>query len=326
MKNNTRVTIKDVAKMAGVTPQTVSRALRNAPEIADSTRKRVLEIAEQLNYVRNSTACAFRGGKTKIIAVFYDNFINLYFSIMMDYMQKIFSTKGYSLLPISTVEATLDQKGYKQAVEHNVDAIISFLQPEECISGLIIQYGIPVLILGRRTDAHNVDCIYTDDEEGGSIVAKRFCKLGCSNTLFLTESLEMSCAIDRYNGFKKELIKNGKSEPKVLIHNAKPLEKQLEELSKSKEGMPDAIFCFNDMIALELLHVLQSNGYPSVKIIGYDDIQNEISIPKLVTSIATDKQKLVSLVMKVITAKAEGQSTERVVKKVSVWLREGETA
>ena len=69
MKNNTRVTIKDVAKMAGVTPQTVSRALRNAPEIADSTRKRVLEIAEQLNYVRNSTACAFRGGKTKIIAV-----------------------------------------------------------------------------------------------------------------------------------------------------------------------------------------------------------------------------------------------------------------
>lgn len=326
MRNNTRVTIKDVARIAGVTPQTVSRALRNAPEIADATRKRVLEIAEQLNYVRNSTACAFRGGKTKIIAVFYDNFINLYFSIMMDYMQKIFSTKGYSLLPISTVEATLDKKGYKQAVEHNVDAIISFLQPEDCVSDLIVQYGIPVLVLGRRTDAYNIDCIYTDDEEGGRLVAKRFCELGCNRFVYLTEPMIMTCAIDRFNGFASELKANGKQQPKIIVHNEKPLEKQIEGLNSSKEGLPDAIFCFNDMIAFELMHVLNSKGYSPVKIIGYDDIQNEIHIPKLVTSITTDKEKIVNLVMKIILAKAEGQSSERVVKKISVRLRDGETA
>lgn len=326
MKPNSRVTIKDVAKMAGVTPQTVSRALRNAPEIADSTRKRVLAIAEQLNYVRNSAACAFRGGKTKIIAVFYDNFINLYFSIMMDYMQKLFSKKGYSLLPISTVESTLDEKGYKRAVEHNVDAIISFLEPEGCISNLITQYGLPVLVLGRRTDAWNIDCIYTDDEEGGRLVGECFCKQGCENILFITESMSISCAYDRHKGLADYLAANGKPQPRVIFHSERPLAEQMEIIKNSEKGLPDAVFCFNDMIAFELLHIIEKQGYPPMKIIGYDDLQNEIQISKLVTSIATNKEKLVNLVLKVITAKAEGTSIERVVKKIPVYLREGDTA
>lgn len=326
MKNNTRVTIKDVAKKAGVTPQTVSRALRDAPEIAESTRKRVLEIADELNYVRNSAACAFRGGKTKIIAVFYDNFVNLYFSVMMDYMQKIFSKKGYSLLPISTVENTLDAKGYKQAVEHNVDAVISFLEPENCIPSLITQYGLPVLVLGRRADAFNIDCIYTDDEEGGRLAGEHLCKQGCDNILFITESFSISCAYDRHKGLTDYLKQNGMKEPRVLFHNQRPLVEQLESLKRSEQGWPDAVFCFNDMIAFELLRVIEKQGYPPIKVIGYDDLQSEIEIPKLVTSIATNKEKLVNLVLKVITAKAEGTSTERVVKKVGVYLREGDTA
>ena len=77
-----RVTIKEVAKAANVTPQTVSRAMRNAPDISEETRERILKIASKLNYVKNSTASALRSGSTRLIAVIFDNLRNVFFSIM----------------------------------------------------------------------------------------------------------------------------------------------------------------------------------------------------------------------------------------------------
>lgn len=146
MEKRARVTIKDVARIARVTPQTVSRALRDAPDIAASTKTRVLEIAANLNYVKNSTASALRRGSTRLIAIIYDNLINLYFSIMTDFIQFSLKELGYSTLTMPFRHFRLNEEAYMAAVSHNVDGIISFLEPEECISALVKRYNVPVLL------------------------------------------------------------------------------------------------------------------------------------------------------------------------------------
>lgn len=107
------MTIKDVARIARVTPQTVSRALRDAPDIAASTKTRVLEIAANLNYVKNSTASALRRGSTRLIAIIYDNLINLYFSIMTDFIQFSLKELGYSTLTMPFRHFRLNEEAYR---------------------------------------------------------------------------------------------------------------------------------------------------------------------------------------------------------------------
>ena len=326
MKSESRVTIKDIARFAGVTPQTVSRALSDAPDVSAVTRKRILEIAKTLNYVKNTAACTFRGAKTKMIAIFYDNFTNLYFSVMMDYLQREFLRKGYGIIPLTTQNATLDESAYKKTVSLGTDGIISFLQPEESISRLVAQYKVPVTVIGRRTEIANVDCIYTDDEGGGRLAAERLCECGCENIVFLTETLTLACAADRYNGLCKRLEELNKRPPRILFHNQKPLIEQMQELADSEEGMPDAVFCFNDMIAFELLDLIENNKIPPVKVIGYDAVQNEIKLPKRITSVASNKQKIAEQAVKLMLDKAESGKTVSTIIKVKVYLSEGTTA
>ena len=90
-----RVTIRDVALVARVTPQTVSRAIRNAPEVSAETREKILKVAAELNYVKNNSASSLRCGNSKLIVIVYDHLVNIYFSIMIDYFISWFSDIYY---------------------------------------------------------------------------------------------------------------------------------------------------------------------------------------------------------------------------------------
>ena len=326
MERKARVTIKDVARIAIVTPQTVSRALRDAPDIAESTKTRVLEIASNLNYVKNSTASALRRGSTRLIGIIYDNLINLYFSVMTDFIQFCLKERGYSMLTISVRSFHLNEEAYMAAVSHNVDGIISFLEPDEELTELIKSYNVPVLLFGRRTNVKRIDCIHTDDEEGGRLAAARLADDGCKNAVCITEALELTCAYDRYHGFEEELKRRGISKPRIVNPNVPGLEQQLLSLMKSPEGFPDGIFCFNDMLAFETLYFIEKNNLPSVKVIGYDNVQQEIHIPRRLTTVGTDKLALAKRATEMIISKVETGDTNRAIEKKGVFLVEGTTA
>lgn len=309
-----------------VTPQTVSRALRDAPDIAQSTKTRVLEIASNLNYVKNSTASALRRGSTRLIGVIYDNLINLYFSVMTDFIQFCLKERGYSMLTISVRSFHLNEEAYMAAVSHNVDGIISFLEPDEELTELIKSYNVPVLLFGRRTNVKRIDCIHTDDEAGGRLAAARLADDGCKNAVCITEALELTCAYDRYHGFEEELKRRGISKPRIVNPNVPGLEQQLLSLMKSPEGFPDGIFCFNDMLAFETLYFIEKNNLPSVKVIGYDNVQQEIHIPRRLTTVGTDKLALAKRATEMIISKVETGDTNRAIEKKGVFLVEGTTA
>ena len=325
MTNKTRITIKDVAKAANVTPQTVSRAMRNAPDISPETRDRILAIASELNYVKNSTATALRSGATRLIAVVFDNLINVYFSIMADYIQFCLKERGYTMLTLSQRKGSLDRESYLTAISHNVDGIITFVEPEECIASLIGEYKVPVLLFGRKTDVSGVDYVYTDDVKGGRLAAKKLLESGCKKILMISEVMSLTCALDRYDGFKAVLEENGIT-PELLIRSGLNNEEFGEKIKELKgDKYPDGIFCFNDMIAFETLFYIEKYNLPEVKMVGYDNIQEEIKIPQRLTSIGTDKPGLCDEAVSLIIERIEKNSGGIKSKKADVFIAEGAT-
>ena len=313
-----RVTIRDVALVARVTPQTVSRAIRNAPEVSAETREKVLKVAAELNYVKNNSASSLRCGNSKLIVSVYDHLVNIYFSIMIDYLQTCFREQNYSILMLSVTKHQLDRSDYEFAISHNVAGIVSFLEPDKEVTEMLDNFAIPVLLFGRRTDIKSVDYICMDDEEGGRLAARRFVEKGCTSSVYVSVGTA-SCAYDRFMGFKKELESAGAKTPRIL-DSMDCFEENFSALFENSETVPDSFFCFSDMVAFDVIYRLEKMGIKNAQVIGFDDIQKEVRIPKRLISVGTDKRAMAQRAVNVLVSRIEEGRGPRVSDMFGVYL------
>lgn len=313
-----RVTIRDVALVARVTPQTVSRAIRNAPEVSAETREKILKVAAELNYVKNNSASSLRCGNSKLIVIVYDHLVNIYFSIMIDYLQTCFREQNYSILMLSVTKHQLDRSDYEFALSHNVAGIVSFLEPDKEVTEMLDNFAIPVLLFGRRTDIKSVDYICMDDEEGGRLAARRFVEKGCTSSVYVSVGTA-SCAYDRFMGFKKELESAGAKTPRIL-DSMDCFEENFSALFENSETVPDSFFCFSDMVAFDVIYRLEKMGIKNAQVIGFDDIQKEVRIPKRLISVGTDKRAMAQRAVNVLVSRIEEGRGPRVSDMFGVYL------
>lgn len=319
-----RVTIKDVAMAIGVTPQTVSRVFRGSGCVSADTRIRVLDAADKLKYVPNSAAIRLRTGVAKSIAVVFDSLINVYFAIMVDYLQKELQSHGYNMQTIFVQSHTITESVYREALSHGVSAVISFLEPDSKFGDIVKDFGVPLLILGRRAHSEAFDYITTDDVMGGRLAAGKLIESGCKSFAYLTADLDITCARDRLEGYLTELKAHGYNAEIISMENG--VGNTIKNYAEKHDGFPEGIFCFSDMIAYEALNVLREMGNTAVRIIGYDNIQADISIPINLTTIGVDKPRYVKSVVQLLLDKIESKSQDRIAKSIDVVLHDGETA
>ena len=286
MRSIKRTTIKDVAREANVTAQTVSRVCRNQGNVAPDTKERVLEACRKLNYLPNKTAISFRSGKADTVAVIFDSLRNVYFSIMTDYINKEVAKHNYGIKPFFVNSSVIDTDIYLDAVSAGVSAVISFLEPSDELQSTIDLYGVPLMIFGRRTELPNVDYVTTDDVEGGRLVAEELVARGCKNIIFLSEAFGMTCVQDRLKGFSEKLAEFGIPFASVFFYDWKNGDERSVESVRNADG----IFCFNDIFAYNMLSSVDCS---EKVIVGYDDLQSDVPMPITLTSVGVDKSEYV---------------------------------
>lgn len=302
-----RVTIKDIAAEAGITPQAVSRALRGERDISEATRQRVRKIAERLNYVKNSFAGALRSGDSRMIAVVYDNPINLYFSFMTAYLHESLKARGYSMLMMVEPVRRLSAEMYLSVLSRNVGGILSFLEPDEEVGKLIDDYGVPVVLVGRRSDLSNVDCVYTDDEKGGRLAAEYLAGLGLTKIACFSENLDLTCARDRFRGFCGALSERGLlREELCFFPDGEGAGTRLERFLKEGEAF-DGLFCFSDFFAYEAVCLFSERG-KTVPVVGYDDVREKIPLPAAIPSVGSDKWSIAEIAVEMLLARIPGEN------------------
>ncbi|MCS7202644.1 MAG: LacI family transcriptional regulator [Dictyoglomus sp.] len=292
------VTIRDVARLAGVGIATASRALNNKEEVSPKTRKRVLDAAKKLGYIPNSLARGLISGRTKKIGIIITTILNPFYATVVSGIENVLSSQGYTLaLYNSNEDPVKERESILTLRAQRVDGLI--LAPVEYQSKSVkylLENQIPFVLVARNTIDKNTNYVICDDFKIGRIATEYLIKKGHKRILFIN-SWRSSSALLRLEGHKRSLLNSGlKINPK-LIYSLSPninLRDILDHVF-SQKLKPTAIFCFCDSIALEVIKILKDKKIKipdDVAVMGCDNLDFTDLIDPPLTTVDISKYEM----------------------------------
>ena len=280
-----RVTIRELARLAGVSPTTVSMALNNRPRVGRETRRRILELAEQLNYQPSIMARGLRHQRTYTIALIVRDITDLFYPELASTVGNAARARGYQMILTNVGE---DPAEKEQAIHllrnQGVDGLISTvtLDGDAYLEELAAE-GPPLVTavrpLNKSRWAGKFDAVSIDNYEGGFKVGEHLCRLGHRHIAVLTGDLKASTAQARTQGVLTAMKTMGITNPgRFVVECAWSRDKAMEaarELLTSNPS-PTAFFAQEDNMALGVREVILSSGLripQDVALVGFDNIQ-----------------------------------------------------
>ncbi|SCI25896.1 MULTISPECIES: LacI family DNA-binding transcriptional regulator [unclassified Romboutsia] len=298
MKKKDNLSIKEVAKLSGVSVATVSRVINNNGRFSEETRKKVLSVIQEYNYTTNMAAKSLRISKSKTIGIIVPNINNTFFSELVLEIEKFFFENSYSVFICNTNQDKNKEIDYIKSLDSKlVDGII-------CISSIsvnpmnYIKRNIPIVYI-NNSDFDNSFCIECDHYMGGFLATEHLLKKGCKNIVLLTNNRDASAVNHKVKGFEDAMQKHNIPILPELILKLELVEGVFEDCQKAIYNLIknntkfDGIFATNDLRAHSALVTLQQNNInvpDKVKIIGYDDSYvSKYSNPPITTILQNKK-------------------------------------
>jgi len=287
------VTIKDIARRAGVTHSTVSRALRGNPAIATETAARIKQIADDLGYVPSAVARGLRTNRSHALGVIVSRIDDPFFGEILQGIEDVSHEAGYSLFVAASHRNSDREQVIVQAMgERRVDGLVvcstHFGKEHE---RKLKSYGIPIVAVDNQALSDYQYSIYHDDFYGSQQATQHLIDLGHERIAYLGNAEAGRTTQDRLDGFCQALKDAGRSiRDEYIFHgpDGRPQggvvgAQHLMDLGER----PSAIVCFNDMMAVGVLRALKGAGLcvpADCSVVGFDNISiTAYSDPPLTT-------------------------------------------
>ncbi|QUH27548.1 LacI family DNA-binding transcriptional regulator [Vallitalea guaymasensis] len=276
------ITIKDIAKLAGVSHATVSRALNDSPLISDKTKDRIKKIAKDNNYIPNYSAKSLKLDKSYNIGVFLSALEGTspsFFYSSIKGVNRLMKERNYNLV----VKAIDDLNGdYSIVNSKHYDGILVVsqkIQDDEFIK-YIGALNIPVVVLNRKINIEGTTCVYSEDRDGAYQAVKYLTNQGHKRIGLIKGKEGFLNSSERLEGYKlamneasltvdKKLIASGKFD---VISGYKGMNKILDNNTE----LPTAMFCSNDEMAFGAIKAIIEKGLrvpEDISVVGFDDIE-----------------------------------------------------
>lgn len=282
--------IREVAKLAQVSPATVSRVINGTANVDEEKKKRVLDAISETGFVPNEVARSLFKKSAKIIGLILPSIENPFFTQMANAVERTADKYGYRLILCNTNDKPEREKtAISMLASMNADGIILTTNNEETYES-VNSCPIPVVITDRRIAAKALaGYVHSDHYEGGRIAAKHLIDCGCKNIVCIRGPVEVSSARARYEGYCK--VCHEQNIKQQVVDCTYDFDKGLEvtETILSKYPDVDGIIACNDVVAISVYKVLNSKGIrvpEDVQIIGYDNIRLSKLVTPEVTTIA----------------------------------------
>lgn len=307
-KGSQRVTMKEIARETGFSVNTVSKALRDAPDLSAQTKRMIRDVAKRLGYVANNMASALRSGYSSVLALIVADISNPFFGILCKEIEQQAARHNYTVIVFNTEEdPEKEDRAIRTALSQNVDGVLLAPSQNGAEAVRLLQaYGKPCVLIGRYFTDRAADAVLYDDENGGYLAGKHLLECGCRNLLMINAP-HNSSAENRAKGFARAMTEVPGAKSRMLTVES-PLGGVPSALRSAYEQEPfDGIFAYSDLFAMKAVWVLDEMGVEpdTVKIVGFDDIQSRLSLSKPLTTIGAGKaafgQALVELLMKRIS-------------------------
>ncbi len=279
------VTIQDIAERLGLSKSTVSRALKNHPDISEKTKHAVQELAKQLDYRPNTLALNLRQKRSNTIGIIVPELVHYFFSTVISGVEDIAHSAGYNVIITQSNESHEREVINVQALyASRVDGIlVSVASNTADVSHLksLYQKNVPIVFYDRASEELNVSKVLIDDFHGGFLATEHLIQQGCRRIAHLLGPPNLLISQQRASGYKAALQKyNLPVEDSLIVPcDGATIEDGIvptSEVLLQLDQRPDGIFASNDITAIGAMKAVQRAGFKipqEIAIIGFSDWQ-----------------------------------------------------
>ncbi len=307
--------IKDVAKLAGVSVATVSRVINDKGKVKEKTRDAIEQAMIQLSYHPNAMAQSLvKSNRSKIIAVFFMSPYLPFFSELIFYIEEALSEKGYKLLLLTSyMDEVKERKCVELVNSHLVDGLIIGSYP--LIEDMLLKLPLPCVTVETAL-SDKIPCVMSDDYQGGILGTRHLIAKGCRHLALITgcydELMEKRKMHGREQGFAEVCQQAGVehrmfySEPEMIrdLDFSVLINRVFYEYPEV-----DGILANSDLVAAEVVRIGVSQGYKvpeRLKVVGFDGTKISRLFNPPLTAVAQNIKELAVQTVDTLIAVIEG--------------------
>ena len=289
------ITIKDIAKILNVSVSTVSRALKDHPDISVATKKSVQALAKELNYRPNEIALSLKNRRSKIIGIMVPKLVHHFFSQVIEGVENVAYNAGYQVMIYHSDELLEREIQLTQSfMSYRLDGLVVSMSKETEDFGhfdKLSQLGVPIVYFDRVPDG-DYNKVLFDDYQGAYDAVQHMINNGCKKIIHFAASDSRDIGRMRKKGYQDAMTKNGLEIDDSYVKECDSYECALESTEEILNLIPDldGVFAVNDLTAIGTIKQLIKQGKripEEVKVMGFS---NEISSGIYSPSISTVDQ------------------------------------
>lgn len=323
------VSIYDIAKVVGVSPSTVSRALNNRDRIGSETRRRIVEVADRLGYQPSAVARSLTSRRTNTFGVVAPRFNDPLNGGVFDGIEQAASEHDYRVL-FSTSQRNRDRELLiaRSYARHRVDAVIIVASHLRATYELFLEaLRVPLVIVGQQNETSGAAVVTVDDFSAIASAANHLLELGHRSFAYVGARDRPYSDQNRREGFARALADSPYETSFAVVETVG--ENEVEQgpgaLEKVLEAGATAVMCYNDLIAIGLLSACARKSVrvpEELSIVGFDDIAVAPYLPVPLTTIHQPAEEIGRTAVSTALDLIDGAALRRTLLSAELIVRE----
>jgi len=315
--NKGKVTIKDIARELGISPSTVSKALKGHPDISTTTREEVRRLADLWHYKPDQVALSLKSGSSRIIGVIVPEIVHYFFSTVISGIEDLAYDSGFHVMFCQSSESyEREVKAVETLLAGRVDGIlVSLSKVTENFDHFrkIQESGIPLVFFDRVCDSIDADKVIVDDEVGAFDAVSHLISVGCKNIYHLAGPPNLLIGKHRKDGYIRALREHNMPvhEDHIIRCDSSDYAATVVTELLRRDRRPDGIFAVNDMTAAEAMRIINQAGFnvpEDIAVVGFTSgMISDITNPTL-SSVAQHGYYIGIEAVKLLINRLEDQS------------------
>jgi len=314
------VTIRDVARRAGVSPMTVSRVINDSARVSPATRGRVEEAISELGYVPSRLARGLSARRTGTLALIVPDVANPFFTLIVRGAEDVARRAGYRMILCDTrADLDVEREVIEEMIAHRVEGILIAAVSDRSREHLrrLAGFGVPFVLVDRTVRGIDADVVLGDNAEGARRLVEHLLSLGHRRIGMVVESDDVSTARDRLRGYETALERAG------LTYDADLVAAATVDPSGGVTGMskllaldrpPTAVFTVNNLVALGAIEAVRAAGLEvpdDLALVCFDDIEYASRLYPFLTVMEQPAETFGTLGTQLLLERVEGRAPER---------------
>jgi LacI family transcriptional regulator len=314
------VTIKDVARLSGVSSMTVSRVINGSARVSPETRQRVERAIAELGYVPSRLARGLIRQKTGTLALIVPDVANPFFTLIVRGAEDVARRAGYRMILADTrADLTIERDVIEEMLAHRVDGIVIAPVSDRSKGHLqrLGRYGVEFVLIDRTVSSIESDVVTGDNAGGARRLADHLISLGHRRIGLITESDDVSTARDRRQAYEAALAAAGlPHDPSLIVRSTVDPPGGFQGMRRLFEldEPPTAVFTVNNLVALGAIEAVRAHELEvpdDIALVCFDDIEYASRLYPFLTVMAQPAETLGTLGTQLLLERIEGRAPEQ---------------